>query len=349
MYAITGTTGHLGQTLLLQAKDSGISVRAIIRSVSDTSLLDDLCDEIVSVSLDDMESLTGAFRGCDVVIHSAAMIDIRKGYISSMHKVNVQGTENVLEACRRAGVNRLIYISSVEAIDIKNPLRPISELHGFAGGNAIMEYGETKAQASKVVAAAGAAAAAGGDGPETVLICPTAIVGPFDPGKGLSTTMIERYIAGKIPASLPGGFDYVDVRDVAGAAMAAAAGMGRSGEIYLTSGEYLDLPGLFGIIEAETGLKHFTLRIPVWLARLAGFFSEKMSRITGRRVMFTIGSVDILQTDARIDRSKAESELGYDARPMEETVADTIKYSRGINDINASPANRQNDKKSEAG
>lgn len=338
MYAITGTTGHLGQSILRQAYDSDIPVRAVIRKGSDRNLLKDLSSEIVEASLNEVESLVEAFSGCDVVIHAAALIEIRRGRKKAMRLVNVTGTENVLEACRRAGVHRMVYLSSIEAIDMKNPLRPISETHGFTDSNAVMEYGETKAEASRIVAEAGTAVTAGKEGPETVLICPTGIMGPWDFGNGLTTKMIRKYLAGRIPASVPGGFDYVDVRDVAGATLSAAAGRGRSGEAYLVTGEYLDVPGLLGLIGSVSGVTCSTPVLPVWLARLAGTCSEMWSLSTGSETLFTRGSVEILQVDAKIDRSKAEKELAYSSRPAEETITDTIAWIRGEENLDPAPA-----------
>lgn len=349
MYAVTGATGHLGQSILRQAANSGIGIRAIVRSSSNRRLLEGLCDDIIDAPLDDAEALTRAVTGCDVVIHAAAMIDIRRGRKAAMSRVNVRGTANILEACRQAGVKRLVYVSSIEAIDMKNPLRPITEEHGFANGDAVMEYGDTKAEASRLISEAGRAAAAGGHGPECVSICPTAITGPWDYQDGLLTTMFRRYTAGGIPVTIPGGFDYVDVREVAGAVLAAAAGQGRSGEAYLTAGAYLSVRELLKVIDDITGRKRVIPALPLPLAQLAGWFSETWSRMTGRSALFTKGSIDILQTDARIRTAKAEKELGFCVRPTADTIRDTINWlQRGL-DPDSSPASETQAKKSAAG
>jgi dihydroflavonol-4-reductase len=230
-----------------------------------------------------------------------------------------------------------VYVSSIEAINLKNPLRPISEEHGFADSNAVMEYGDTKAEASRMIAEAGRKDASTGNGPETVLICPTGIIGPWDYHNGLFTTMIRRYLKGEIPAAVPGGFDFVDVREVAGAVLAAAEGRGRSGEMYLASGHNLPVPELFKIIDKVTEKKRHIPVLPLWLGRLAGEFTEMWSRISGSEALFTKGSIDILQVDARINNNRAEKELGYRARSSEETIRDTVDWIQKGLDPDSAP------------
>ena len=312
--------GHLGQALIRQAKKDSVPIRAVVRKSSDAGLLKGFCSEVVSASLEDTESLTRAFTGCEAVIHAAAMIDIRRGHGEIMHRVNVEGTARVVKACRDAGVRRLVYISSIEAVNLKNPLRPITENHGFADGNAVMQYGETKAEASRLVKQA-----ATEGGLEAVLICPTGIMGPYDPKEGLLTTMVKRFVKGRIPACIPGGFDYVDVRDVAAAAL-ASVDKGRNGECYIISGEYLSVKEMYDLIEDLSTSRHFTPGLPLPLARFAAFFSELWSDITGRQALFTRGSIEILQLDARMDNTKARSDLGYSPRPLREAMADTLEW-----------------------
>ncbi len=321
MTAITGATGHLGQAILRQLKESRIPVRAVVRASSNTALLEGLCTEIHQASLDNTESLIRAFTDADAVIHCAALIDIRRGHAEELRKVNVEGTANVLEACRRAGVRRMVYIASIEAIDIKNPARPITEGHGFADGNAVMEYGNSKAESARMVIQAGKQPGL----PETAVICPTAIIGPWDFHKGLNTTFFLRHLNGKIPGCLPGGFDYVDVRDVA-AAVIAAVSRGKSGETYITGGRYISVFNLLKLIEKAAGIQLSTSHFPLFLGKLGGEAAEIWSRLTGRKILFTRGSVKILQSNAQIDCSKARNELEFEPRPLEETIRDTVSW-----------------------
>jgi len=331
MFAITGATGHLGQTLLRQIRSRGDRVVAAVRSTSNRSLLSGYADRIDEAPLHDVDALTACFDGAEVVIHAAALIDIRRGRRAELDAANVGGTRNVLAACRRAGVRRLVYVSSIEAFDMSPRRRPIREDFGFARGNACMDYGESKAEASRLAAAAGLSGEL-----ETVLIAPTAIVGPWDYQDGPLTTMIRRFLAGKIPAALPGGFDYVDVRDVAGAVL-AAADRGRSGESYLVSGEYLSVADLMTALERLTGLRGPRLVLPLPAVRVLAELSESWSRFSGRPALFTRGSVDVLQIDARIDPAKARDELGYRPRPIRESLEDTLTWIGEGSAVNPDP------------
>ena len=332
MYVLTGATGHLGQTLLRQIRSLGDSVDVTARPQSDRSLLEGYCSRINNIALDDADALAGAFAGADTVIHTAALIDIRRGNLKAMIETNVRGTENVINACRIAGVRRLVYISSIEAFDLNARRRPIREDFGFARGNAVMEYGNTKADASRLVAAAGLTGNL-----ETVLICPTGIIGPWDFRGGLFTSMIKRFLDGRIPATVPGGFDFVDVRDVAGAVLAAGR-RGRSGEAYLVSGSYLSVAELFGELEKVSGVYHRRMNLPLWLAQFSGEISEIWGRIIGSEMLFTRGSIDLLQVNARIDSAKAAEELGYRSRPTVETLRDTVDWLTQGTAVNPDPA-----------
>jgi dihydroflavonol-4-reductase len=148
--------------------------------------------------------------------------------------------------------------------------------------------------------------------------------------------MIRRFLKGRIPVMIPGGFDYVDVRDVAGAVL-AAADRGRSGEAYIVSGTYISVPDLFKLLERVSGRQGPRTTLPLWLARTLAEFSELYAAVTRSSVVFTRGSVDILQTDARIDSSKAAEELGFRARTIEETVSDTLSWIIDDTAVNPDP------------
>ena len=332
MISLTGATGHLGQSILRQLHSADQPVGAVVRDGSDESLLKPYCEWIAEVPLDDVNALTEVFAGSDFVIHSAACIDIRRGHLPLMRKVNIEGTRNVLEACRRSGVRRLVYISSIEAFDLSAKRRPVREDFGFAAGNAIMEYGETKAEASRMVVAAGFH----GD-IETILICPSGIIGPWDFLRGLFTTMIGNYLNSKLPALIHGGFDFVDVRDVAGAAIAAGK-RGRSGEAYLVSGTYMEIRQLLGILEEVSGIKPPRLTISPALGRMAAKIMETWANIFDITVPLTQGSMSMLSKQVSIDSSKAEEELGFQARPLEETLRDMVTWHRDPAAKTISPA-----------
>jgi len=332
MITLTGATGHLGQAILRQLDSRGDEVSVVIRDGSDTSLLEGHTNSIYNAPLENKKALVNAFKHSDTVIHSAAMIDIRKGFKKQMWKVNVEGTKNVLEACIETGVKKLIYISSIEAFDLKHTKRrPVREDFALAEDSAVMEYGETKAAATKMIIAAGMR----GD-INTVSIAPTGIIGPWDFKYSLFTSLVQDVLKGKTLSVVPGGFDYVDVRDVAGAVI-AAIDKGRSGELYLVSGEYATINEIYDILEKVSGTSHRRISYPLWLIKPAAATIDLMSRIFNFKPIFTSGSIDILQTNALIDSAKAAEELGFKARPIEDSLKDMVNWLSKDVAINPEP------------
>ncbi len=334
MFALTGATGYLGQSILRQLHVANLSVGAVIRAGSDRSILESYCGWIAEAPLDDVDALAKAFKKADVVIHSAALIDIRRGNLAMLRKVNVEGTRMVLEACRRAGVRRLIYVGSIESFDLSPLRRPVREDFAFAEGTAILDYGNTKADASRLAVAAGFQGEL-----ETVIICPTGIIGPWDYNRGLFTTMLTAYFHRKLPCLIPGGFDFVDVRDVAGAVISAAH-KGRSGESYLVSGNYVEICQMFQVLEKISGVKAPRMVLPLTLARLMAVVLEGWAGIFDKKVPLTRGSLKMLSMSVRVSSAKAAEALGFQARAIERTLEDVVKWHRDplANDIDCRPA-----------
>lgn len=320
MIVLTGANGYLAQSILRQLKDAGKTVGAIVYSCSKNSFLANHCKWVSETSLDDVETLTGLFQSADVVIHTAALIDIRRGHLSKMEKVNVEGTKNVLEACRRAGVRRLVYVGSIEAINLTSEERPVREDFGLALGNAIMDYGNTKADASRFVLRAGLEGNL-----ETVVLCPSGIIGPWDIGTGLFTKTLRKYLRRRISSLVQGGFDFVDVRDVAGAIVAATE-KGRSGEIYLLSGNYMELSQLFKLLEQLSGIKAPRKIIPHSTASFIASLMEFFGNLCHKSVPLTRGSLEMLRKNVQIDSTKARKELGFSCRPVKSSLADALAW-----------------------
>lgn len=335
MIALTGATGFLGHSILRQLKAADQPVGAVLLNTSDTSRIKPYCKWTAEASLDNVGSLVEVFSGSDVVIHSAALIDIRAGHRSLLRKVNFEGTKNVMKACRQTGVKRLIYLSSIEAFDLTSNRRPIREDFGFSDGTAIMDYGESKAEASRMVMAAGLSGHM-----ETVIICPSGLVGPWDYRMGLFTKLIGLFLRGKMPPfSIPGGMDFVDVRDVAGAVISSIQ-KGRSGEYYLTSGDYLELSHFFMILEKLSGIKPPKYTLPHSLCRIVARSMEIWANAFNRATPLTPGALKLLGKDVRIDSNKAREELNFAARPIEKTFEDMVAWFRNpeTETIDSAPA-----------
>jgi dihydroflavonol-4-reductase len=158
------------------------------------------------------------------------------------------------------------------------------------------------------------------------VICnPTAILGPNDFERSRVGRVFTDLVNRRLPSLIDGGFDWVDVRDVA-AGLIAAGEKGRTGESYLLSGRWASVRELAGIVESVTGISPPRVTSPMWLARIGAPFVVAYGRMVGREPLYTMEALRALRANRHIDNSKARSELGYAPRPLEQTVRDAIAW-----------------------
>jgi nucleoside-diphosphate-sugar epimerase len=318
MVVVTGATGHLGTVLVTQLVDRGEEVRYITRNGTPRGL-EDSSAVPVTADLFDKEALVQAFEGASVVYHSAARISIMKGDWDELNRVNVEGTRVVLDAAREAGVRRFVLVGSIEAFPLEDGGDPITENAGFDPDRTVMEYGRSKALAMQVVVDAAS------NGMECLVCCPTAFIGPPDYRRSPLGQVIFDFLRGKLPAYVDGGFDFVDVRDVANGVICAGE-KGESGRVYLLAGRYATVPELMEMIESESGIRKPALRIPSRALMPIMPLIETYYRISGLSPRFTRSSLQLLSLDVHADATRARTELGYTTRPLEETMADTVRW-----------------------
>lgn len=246
MIAITGATGFLGAALAREFLASGERVRAIARKRSPMAALRGLDVELATAELDDERSLARAFEGARAVCHAAGHVSICRGEWPELYRSNVEGTKAVLGAARAAGAERLVYLSSIEALDMAASRGPITEAAGLVGEDGSMEYGRSKSLATQAVLSASTA------GFETLVAYPTAVMGPLDFRPSSLGSMVRDFAEGALPAFIAGGFDFVDTRDVArGTALALRAG--RPGEGYILGGRYAEIGETHGHTRTPLG------------------------------------------------------------------------------------------------
>jgi len=224
---VTGATGHVGNVLVRTLNARGITPRAFIRRSSDHGALTGAKYDTAYGDVSELDALTDAFRGCDTVIHCAAIITISERHNPNLRKTNVEGTRNVLTAAERAGVKRLAYVSSVHAITEPVGDVELNEEAGFDESLAHGAYGKSKAAASSLVQSFAREGRL-----DTVLVLPTGIIGPNDYRLSPQGKMIAMIGRGLMPLTLAGGYHRVDVRDVCEGVLAAHR-KGRTGEAYL--------------------------------------------------------------------------------------------------------------------
>ena len=291
----------------------------------DTRALEGLNGERVQANLIDPDSLRRAFRGVEIVYHLAASISLDHRQTEAMRRVNLEGTRNVIRACRDCSVRRLIHFSSIEALEDLNPRKATEESNPLAGpGNTTM-YGWTKAESERLVLQAAS------DGLDAVILSPTALVGPHDyKPSHLGRALLDLY-HNRLPVLIPGGFNWVDVRDVAEATLAARS-RGRSGERYILSGTWKSLPEMAALVGQITGRRTSRPLLPLWSARAVAAVVGALPGLSRRYPAFTPDALVSIVKHREISCRKAADQLGYKTRPLEETLGDTFRWfgKRGL-------------------
>jgi dihydroflavonol-4-reductase len=320
--AVTGASGHVGGNLVRALLAEGHEVRALY--VQDCRPLEGLPLEKQTADVLDPSSLERAFEGMDTVFHLAGRITIHGDPDGTVWRTNVEGTKNVCDACQKKGVRKLVHFSSIHAIQHNPWDSPLDETRNCAddGRGPCLTYDRTKSGGEHQVQEAVK------KGLDAVIVNPTAILGPIDYKPSAMGAVVLLLARRQLPGLVDAGFDWVDVRDVCAGAMAAAK-KGRAGERYLLGNRWRPFSDLAGLVGKEAHVKAPRFVSPMWLAKFGTPFAVAFSKLKGQRPLFTSESMETLDTSHRdIRHSKAEKELGYSARPLEETIADAVKWFR---------------------
>jgi dihydroflavonol-4-reductase len=317
--AVTGATGHVGANLVRTLLSQGHDVRALVHI--DNKGIAGLGVKVFGGSLMDEAALDRAFSGAELVFHAAARISIAPGDEREVYETNVLGTRNVLRACERAGVGRLLHFSSIHAQSAEPLDEVIDEERGLASGDGLLVYDRSKADAERQVRAAVKR------GLDVVVAIPTAVLGPHDYRPSPMGRVLLDLYQQDLLALVDGGFDWVDVRDVVDGAMQAAE-RGRSGERFLLSGHHRTLAQVAETMEQVSGRSAPAAVAPMWLARFAAPFSTAYAQLLGRAPRLTGASLHALCHHQKVSHARASEVLGYRSRPFETTVADTLGWFR---------------------
>lgn len=317
MVAITGATGHIGNALVRELISRKEKIRAVIPEFEDTYPLKNLDIEIVKGDVRDLDSLIKAFNDAEYVYHLAGIVSISSGMEKIINEINVQGTKNVIEACISNKVKRLVYVSSIHAFTEPPHGTPILETKDFDPNKVVGYYGKSKAEATIEVLKAI------DKGFDAVIVHPTGVIGPYEFKLSNTGQVIWDFLNKRLFAYIEGAYDFVDVRDVA-IGIVEACKKGQKGENYILSGEQITVEDMLKILEEETGIKAPKTKIPLWLAKLTAPLSELYYKLINQKPIFTSYSITTLISNSLTSCEKASDELGYKARPIRESIRDTI-------------------------
>ncbi len=315
--AVTGANGHVGVNLCKELVKRGHAVRAFVHN--NAQFIRHLPVEQVRGDILNKDSIKPLICDTDVVFHLAARISITGDRDGGVWKVNADGTRNIVEAAHECGIRKLVHFSSIHAFsqepsgEMLDESRPLVGDGGFA-------YDRSKAEGERMVMTAAQ------DGLDALVLAPTAIIGPEDPQPSLTGKAVLALYRRQIPALVPGGYNFVDVRDVVQAAITASE-RGTKGEKYLVSGTWRSVADLSAVVSSQAGVRTARTVLPFWVARVGLPFITAYSRMTGSEPLYTGESLQILAEGSRdISCAKAKRDLGYASRSLEETVQDLLSY-----------------------
>ncbi len=325
LYLVTGAAGHLGSAVIRELKKMNKNVRGLVLQ-GEKNIPEDIDifygDVTKKDSLEDFFENSGAEL---IVIHCAGIVSITSNYSQLMYDVNVNGTKNIVELCIEKNVKKLVYVSSVHAIPEKPKGEIIFETKNFDPDKVVGNYAKTKAEATKYVLDSSRRL-------NVSIVHPSGICGPYDFGNGHITTLVKDYYTGKLVAGIRGGYDFVDVRDVAKGILSCLE-RGRQGECYILSNKYFSVREILNMLYDITRKKKIKSFIPLWFIKIMAPVAEFYYKILKQPPLYTPYSIYTLNSNSIFSNEKAKKELGYKTRKMKETLKDTVKWLKNKNII----------------
>ena len=313
---VTGATGFLGWHVARKLIERGHRVRALARSGSRVRELDEV--EVVTGDLRDAESLARATAGCGVVFHVAADYRLWARDPDELFRSNVDGTRNVLEAARHAGVERLVYTSTVGCIGMPGD-QPGNEVLPVRLDDMNGPYKQSKFQAEQV-----ALEFAQGGFP-VVIVNPTAPIGDHDFKPTPTGKIVLDFLKGDLPAFVDTGLNVVDAGDTAEGHLLACE-LGKPGERYILGCENLTLEQILIRLAGVSGKRAPRWRIPYPVAYVAGVVSTAVANVTGREPRAPLDAVRMARKKMWVSSDKARSELGFAPGPVDEALKRAVAW-----------------------
>jgi dihydroflavonol-4-reductase len=329
---VTGAAGFLGSHVARQLVARGEDVRVLMRVSSTNRAIADLSLEYVTGDLRDPASLDRAMRGVKRVFHVAADYRLWARRSKEIYDSNVGGTKNLLDAAKRAGIEQLIYTSTVATIAVDRPQHP-NEFTDAKLEEMVGHYKRSKWMAEQEVLKAAKA------GLPVIVAMPTTPVGPWDWKPTPTGKIILDFLNGKMPGYVETGLNFVGVEECAAGHLLVSE-KGKIGERYLLGGENLTLKAMLDVLSNITGLPAPRLKIPHGLALGVAYANTMFSRMIGREPGIPIEGVKIARHIMFVDASRAQRELGFKAGPVAAALERAVRWYEANGYITKSRAKR---------
>lgn len=330
IYLLTGAAGFLGSNICLQLLKKGCKVRALVlpNDKSVKFIPEDV--EVVIGDLTDEASLEPFFsvpEGCtSALIHCASMVTVDPTFSDKLMAVNVTGTRNIITKClAHPECEKMVYVSSTGAIPELPHGTKIKEVDKFTpvdDRKVVGAYSLSKAIATQMVLDSVKVM-----GLKACVVHPSGILGPYDHALGETTRTVLQIIKGEMPVGMQGSFNLCDVRDLAGATI-AAVDKGCIGECYILANETVTLKEMCDMLQKECNAKKIAFYLPLGVANKIAKVMETQAAKTGKKPLMTTFSVYNLARNNEFDYSKAQRELGYTTRPYQKTIHDEVAWMK---------------------
>ena len=316
---VTGATGFVGANVARLLLADGYRVRVLTRRSSSLKALEHCSVQVLRGDICEPESLRAAVEGCRWVFHVAADYRLWAADPGEIYRANVEGTRNVLEACARAGVARVIYTSSVGTLGLPEDGGLGTETIPVTLADMVGPYKRSKFLAERV------AEDFASRGLDIVILNPTNPIGPWEVKPTPTGQLIVDYLLGRMFGTLDTGLNLIHVADVARGHVLAAQ-LGRPGEKYILGAENRSLSEIFRLLERITGIRAPRVRIPHRFALGLALANEALARVTRRPPRVPLAGVRMARKRMYFSADKAVRELGLRQRPAEQALRDAVDW-----------------------
>lgn len=319
---LTGASGFVGSAVARKLLDEGFAVRALVRKSSNRDNLEDISLDVLEGDIRDATLVEKAMQGARYVFHVAADYRLWAPDPEEIIRTNTAGTRAIMNAAQKAGVERIVYTSSVATLRLVGDGTPSDETMPLDAENAIGAYKKSKVLAERLVERMIAS-----ENLPAVIVNPSTPIGPRDVRPTPTGRIVVEAAVGRMPAYVETGLNLVHVDDVADGHVAALK-KGRIGERYILGGQDMTLGQMLAEIALLAGRRAPTVKLPRTLIYPIAYGAELAARMTGREPFATVDGLRMAKYKMFFSSAKAKRELGYRSRPARDALAEAFDWFR---------------------
>jgi len=314
---VTGATGYLGTVLVKTLHGKGYDVTSLALPGDDAQYVAQY-SAVRFADVCDAQALEREAAGFDVIIHLAGIVDITARNKLLMRRINIGGTKNVAELCRKHGM-KMIHCSSVHAFPCPPKNQTITEKTKIDVGRVDGTYGKTKAEATQMLFDMI------DDGLDAMVFFPAGVIGPYERRMSNIGNLIVDFLCGGLKAYVDGAYNFVDVRDIA----QGVCGMlerWKRGERYIFSGHVVTVKQMISEIARASGKPMLRVKMPYWFAYGTSYLAEAYYAMMRKKPLFTHYSMITVRSNCQFSNQKAKEQVGFSPRPLRESLSDMTRW-----------------------